>query len=223
MANPLFPRLIAFATAFLTLRLIFSQSSVQAAKVNENKSPYFDGEWAIPTLEPGFEAEYRRYLQHLEKEHPDFRSEYGMRPGARVKGWPSKGGIYILYPCLGFELDFLGLDRFHNIPRPPLSESNATAEEESHCDKMRQLGAQWWETEAEYSANRYKPHYMEVIAGWPAGGGVWVFKTSDTKARVRGAAIIHNAFNMEERCKAIEQLGGVFFEDPKDCPDLDLP
>lgn len=139
MANPLFPRLIAFATAFLTLRLIFSQSSVQAAKVNENKSPYFDGEWAIPTLEPGFEAEYRRYLQHLEKEHPDFRSEYGMRPGARVKGWPSKGGIYILYPCLGFELEFLGLDRFHNIPRPPLSESNATAEEESHCDKSRFL------------------------------------------------------------------------------------
>jgi hypothetical protein len=73
---------------------------------------------------------------------------------------------------------------------------------------VRQLGARWWETEDDYRANRYKPHYMEVIAGWPEGGGVWVFKTSDVKARVRGAAIIHNAFNMEERCKAIEQLGG---------------
>jgi hypothetical protein len=74
---------------------------------------------------------------------------------------------------------------------------------------VRQLGARWWETEDDYRANRYKPHYMEVIAGWPEGGGVWVFKTSDV--------------NMEERCKAIEQLGGVFFEDPRDCPDLDLP
>ncbi|PTB46640.1 hypothetical protein M441DRAFT_126913 [Trichoderma asperellum CBS 433.97] len=223
MARLLFPHLIAFTTAFITLRFIFSQSKAQATKVDENKSPYFEGEWAIPTLEPGFEAEYRQYLHYLDKGPPDFRSEYGMRPGAKVKGWPSKGGIYILYPCLGFELSFLGLDRFRSIPRPSLSEPNATAEEDAHCDKMRQLGAQWWKTEADYRAYRYQPHYMEVIAGWPAGGGVWVFKTSDTKARVRGAAIIHNAFNMEERCKAIEQLGGVFFENPKDCPDLDLP
>jgi hypothetical protein len=134
-----FPRLIAFAAAFLTMRLIFAQSSVQASTVDENKRIYADGEWVIPTLEPGFEAEYRRYLQDNENGHPDFRSEYGMRPGALVKGWPSKGGIYVLYPCLGFELDFMGLDRFHNIPRPSLSEPNATAEEEAHCDKSRFL------------------------------------------------------------------------------------
>lgn len=60
------------------------------------------------------------------------------------------------------------------------------------------------------------------MAGWPAGGGVWVSRTSDTKASVRGAVIIQNAFNMEEWYNAIEQLGGVFFEDSEDCPDLDL-
>lgn len=51
----------------------------------------------------------------------------------------------------------------------------------------------------------------------------FVFKASAAKEAIRGAAIIHNAYTMEERCKAIEQVGGVFFENPKDCPDLDLP
>lgn len=133
------PFLIAFATTYFVLRFIISKAKAQTTKVDEKKNHYFEGEWAIPTLEPGFEEEYRRYLQYIEKGHPDFRSEYGMRPGAKVKGWPSKGGIYILYPCLGFELDFLGLDRFHNIPRPSLSEPNATAEEEEHCDKSKYL------------------------------------------------------------------------------------
>jgi hypothetical protein len=60
-------------------------------------------------------------------------------------------------------------------------------------------------------------------AGWPAGGGVWMLLTSETYARLKGTAIIHNALNMEERCKAIEKLGGRFYENPRDCPFLDLP
>lgn len=59
--------------------------------------------------------------------------------------------------------------------------------------------------------------------GWPAGGGVWVLKTTVGVADEKGAAIILNAYSMEERCKAIEQLGRVYYADAKDCPDLDLP
>ncbi|KAK1768175.1 hypothetical protein QBC33DRAFT_536455 [Phialemonium atrogriseum] len=33
---------------------------------------------------------------------------------------------------------------------------------------------------------------------------------------------IRNAYNMEERCKVIEQLGGTFYAEPRECPDLDL-
>lgn len=61
-----------------------------------------------------------------------------------------------------------------------------------------------------------------LIIGWPAGGGVWVFKTTYLDAIEKGVGRIKNAFNMEERCRAIEQLGGTFYADPKECPDFDL-
>ncbi len=34
--------------------------------------------------------------------------------------------------------------------------------------------------------------------------------------------MLFNAYSMEERCIWIEKLGGTFYADPKDCPDLDL-
>jgi hypothetical protein len=61
-----------------------------------------------------------------------------------------------------------------------------------------------------------------IKVGWPAAGGVWVLKTTKDEASRKGVAIIYNAYNMEERCKAIKQVGGVFYADPKDCLDLDL-
>ena len=35
--------------------------------------------------------------------------------------------------------------------------------------------------------------------------------------------MLFNAYTMDERCNIIEQLGGTFYANPKDCPDLDLP
>lgn len=58
--------------------------------------------------------------------------------------------------------------------------------------------------------------------GWEAGGGVWVLSTTLEEAGGKGAAIIENAFTMEERCRVIEQVGGFFYANPEDCPDLDL-
>ncbi|EHK24941.1 uncharacterized protein TRIVIDRAFT_18351, partial [Trichoderma virens Gv29-8] len=140
------------------------------------------------------------------------RSEFARGPGGFVRGWPSKGGFYVLGPCFGVELEFLGLDRFHNTPRPSISNPTAAAdEEEMHCNKMRQLGATWWKNEYEYMKNAIEPESTDGIVltvGWPAGGGVWVLAVPPIRARVIGAAIIHNAYNMEERCKVIEQLGG---------------
>lgn len=71
---------------------------------------------------------------------PDqFRVKFFRGPGTIVKGWPSKGGIYILKGCFGVELDVLGLDRFHNTPRP--SGPHAAAEEEAHCDKNKKISS----------------------------------------------------------------------------------
>lgn len=91
---------------------------------------------------------------------------------------------------------------------------------------MRQLGAEWWPNELEWAMSQIDPStppgpYIEV--GWPAGGGVWVLKTTDDDAMERGTAWISIARDMEERCRVIEQLGGVFYANPRDCPHLDLP
>lgn len=48
-------------------------------------------------------------------------------------------------------------------------------------------------------------------------------QTTEAGAGDIGAAIVHNAYTMEERCRIIEELGGTFYADPKDCPYLDLP
>ncbi|ETS03816.1 hypothetical protein M419DRAFT_57789, partial [Trichoderma reesei RUT C-30] len=155
------------------------------------------------------------------------RAEFALGPGGFVRGWPSKGGLYVLDRVFGVELEYLGLDRFNNTPRPSISDPDASAEEEEmHCNKMRQLGAIWHKSEAHYRNYKIAPELYDMdikYAGWPAGGGVWMLLTSETYARLKGTAIIHNALNMEERCKAIEKLGGRFYENPRDCPFLDLP
>ncbi|RFU75457.1 hypothetical protein TARUN_6790 [Trichoderma arundinaceum] len=221
----LLPYLLAFATAFVMLQFFPSQARAQATIDNvddEDATGY--SQWVLAESEAGLEPEYWKLL---DEEPPELRVKFGRVPGGMVKGWPSKGGFYILGPCFGVELQFLGLDRFHNVPRPSISDPTAAAdEEEMHCNKMRQLGATWWENEDDYMNKIYgqpEPTDKDLFVGWPAGGGVWVLNVSRMGASLIGAAGIHNAYNMEERCKAIEQLGGVFYADPKDCPFLDLP
>ncbi|KAJ6014733.1 hypothetical protein N7540_009324 [Penicillium herquei] len=156
-----------------------------------------------------------------------FWLSYGSGPELLVFGYPSKGGVYILHTCFGVELDFLGLDRFNNTERPSKLDPNWQAKEDAHCDRMRRLGATWWRTAADEFLEHglYPPEstdsYLQV--GWPAAGGVWVLQTTLDNAGHIGAARIHNAHDMEERCRWIEKLGGVFYTDPKDCPYLDLP
>lgn len=93
---------------------------------------------------------------------------------------------------------------------------------------MRQLGATWWPSEEEWIKDGIEVKYDEtsepvIEVGWPAEGGVWVLKTTLGGAIDRGTARISIARDMEERCRVIQQLGGVFYANPKDCPHLDLP
>jgi hypothetical protein len=93
---------------------------------------------------------------------------------------------------------------------------------------VRQLGAKWWESEtAEFYGSwetRTRTNWDDkfIITGWPAGGGVWVLNGTIREATKKHAGMAFNAFNMEERSKIIEKLGGTFYTNPKDCPDLDL-
>ncbi|ROW14347.1 hypothetical protein VPNG_04014 [Cytospora leucostoma] len=153
-----------------------------------------------------------------------FRSHYNLGPGVGIQGLPACGGEYLLSGATGVELDFLGLDRFRDTERPPGAVAGSP-DEEAHCDRMRQLGALWFpdtHTFVEWAVgDTGDSPYIKV--GWPAGGGVWVLSSTEDEAGEMGVGIIHNAYNMEERCKALELLGAVFYEEPRDCPDLDLP
>lgn len=155
---------------------------------------------------------------HLEKKMN--RTEFTAGSLTVVRGWPSTGGFYTL-SCDGVELEFLGLDRFEPTPR-----SQNPAEEDAFCANMRKLGAHWWpdqdaeafdSLEGEYRTNRVVKAF-----GWPADGGVWALKMPEMDSYMKGMSRIRNAFSMEERCRQIEKLGGVFYSDPAKCPDLKL-
>lgn len=171
---------------------------------------------------------------YIPGDNRQWRVSFGNGPGASVRGWPSKGGLYTLYPCFTVELDFLGLDRFRPADRPQSSTSAAAAaaaeaDEEAHCRRMRQLGAEWWpsaDDEARWSFENPEGSWelTKPVAyfGWPARGGVWVLSTTIIGASQMGAGRIHIAVTMDERCKIMEDLGAVYYARPEDCPLLDL-
>ncbi|WQF82579.1 hypothetical protein CDEST_07593 [Colletotrichum destructivum] len=141
-----------------------------------------------------------------------------------------------------FHLEFLGLDRV--VPTPW---GEDPADEDTHCANMRQLGAKFYKSDWDYhlkttkheepqdphqkamelgkenlfaaeEANKSAEKLIEVL-GWPTTGGVWALKVSTDKVHSFG---VRNAFTMDEKCRAMEMMGGVFYAHPNDCPDLDL-
>ncbi|KAL7929501.1 hypothetical protein V8C35DRAFT_315431 [Trichoderma chlorosporum] len=213
----LFAYLIAFATAFATLGSCFQQSQI-----------------SLPTIKAQWDSDTRYAYDVAQSplcddgEKQKFRAKFGAGAGVSVLGWPSKGGLYVLEQCFTVELEFLKLDRFHDTPRPSISEPGAAEEEEEHCNRMRQLGAIWWQSEREWHMSLIREtigvgvNDAFIKVGWPAGGGVWVLNVTYYEAMNKGAGVIYNAPDMEHRCQLIEQLGGVFYENPKDWLDLDL-
>lgn len=68
--------------------------------------------------------------------------------------------------------------------------------------------------------HRWLPKKSFLRTGWPATGGVWVLCLTEKEAVKKNAGMIFNAYSMEERCRVIEQLGGTFYANPEDCPEL---
>ncbi|KAI8408162.1 hypothetical protein FOFC_11096 [Fusarium oxysporum] len=138
------------------------------------------------------------------------RVGFGDYIGGTATGWPAKGG-FLRHLCSIVELEFLGLDRFQRA-----NMSDDPEKEEAYYNKMRLLGEILDETtEKDLDSPR-------LFVGVPAGSGVWVIYTTFSRSRREGLGRIGNALTMEERCDKIKEFGGTFYEDPKDCPHLDL-
>ncbi|OHE91502.1 hypothetical protein CORC01_13198 [Colletotrichum orchidophilum] len=146
------------------------------------------------------------------------RTAFGFGHWTTVYGYPSTGGCYTL-KCDGVELDFLGLSRFE-----PTFRSGDPDEEDAHCARMVKLGPNWWKSLTHYLVNQsFEQATWEddvVIAGYPAAGGLWLLKTTRAEAADAGVAVIHNARNMEERCRLIADCGGRFFKAADKVPEL---
>ena len=142
---------------------------------------------------------------------PMVRTAFGHRTTV-VQGWPSTGGIYKISDADAVVLDFLQLDRFNETPR-----SDDPEEEDAFCRRLSMIGARWWSSEEEseiplpFKVRDGKRVTMEKLwLGWPKAGGVWALSLDEHEGSKRGVGRIKNAINMEERCRAIEMLGGVF-------------
>ena len=148
------------------------------------------------------------------------RSEFG-RGGCVVYGWPSSGGMLVKEPADIVDLEFLGLDRFKASPR-----SQNVVEEDAFCERMRKLGAKWWESEGDYfnvlvgERERSPLEASELVFGWPTTGGVWVLRFEDRQKRPKDFGRLHMALNMDERCGIIEEYGGTFYPEPEDVEEL---
>ena len=140
---------------------------------------------------------------------PAIRTDFGGR-GTIVYGWPSTGGLWVHSDCYAVELDFLGLPRFH-----PSDTERFSPAEDSFCKRLEMIGARFHESEYAYNHHGYRYRDSGVWYGWPGDapdGGVWVLRTKGIEDAELGVARIRNARTMDERCKAIEMLGGKFYE-----------
>ena len=142
----------------------------------------------------------------------DKRATFGRR-GVTVFGWPSTGGIIIKESANVVDLIYLGADRLHASRRAATG-----AEEDNFCDKLRKLGARWWEDEQSYNdvlIGAREPTELEereLITAWPNSGGVWVLTFSTQNAIPKDFGRIHMALNMAERSSVMKEYGAIYFD-----------
>ncbi|KAK3690768.1 hypothetical protein LTR37_018990 [Vermiconidia calcicola] len=132
---------------------------------------------------------------------PAVRTVFGGK-GTIVYGWPSTGGIWVHEDCYGVELHFLSLSRFE-------------PSEDGFCKRLEMIGAHFYESEYAFNIQTFTYNASRVWYGWPGDapkGGVWVLRTKGPEGAELGVSRIRNALTMEERCKAIEMLGGKFYK-----------
>jgi hypothetical protein len=141
-----------------------------------------------------------------------------------VMCWPSVGGIIVNTHVTSVELDFLKLPRFQSFPRS----YNASAEDE-FCRQLRRTGGKWWESHGDFidavSAKTRPTSAKEresLILGWSGDGGVWVIKEAHwySFGVEPGFWRLRNAHTMDERCKAMEMSGAIYYRNAEDCTDV---
>jgi hypothetical protein len=188
---------------------------------------------------------------HIE---PDFPSQptdvrtYFNGDGCHIHGHPSTGGILIKHSADLVDLLYLSLPRLK-----PTSRSADAADEDAFCERLRRLGASWWQDEATflrafhgkeaYDEDRYLPHERpasmvneaanekrarrNLIVGWLADGvGVWISRRQHVRhwyAMSGSGQRLRFALSMEERIMVMQESGAEFVEDAEMVRELNEP
>jgi hypothetical protein len=93
--------------------------------------------------------------------------------GCTIYGYPSTGGILVKDNATILDMNFLSLPRFDAVER-----SFDRAEEDAFCERLRRVGATWWQYNCEWLDNLME-HCDELVTdeqkrimvyGWPSDG-----------------------------------------------------
>ena len=134
-----------------------------------------------------------------------------------VRGYPSTGGILML-PLDIAVAEHLGLPRLQSVRR-----ASDPIEEDAFCDRLRLLGAKWWESEYVYYRKLIGMDDMTemekkeaITVGWPATGGVWILRSR----KGLDSGMLRMCVKMEERCELLKRWGATFYEDPSEVEEF---
>lgn len=183
-----------------------------------------------------------RIPETLYPSEPTNVRSYFSQTACHIHGHPSSGGILIKRSANLVDLQFLSLPR--NISTYKSENAN---EEDAFCDRMRRIGATWWESEAVFlralvgedtydgdpaddekdpvvrAANKARAQRI-VTFGWPTDSfGVWVLRFKKGMKRPTDYGKTEFATNMEERIELMKQFGAEFVEDLSQVKELQEP
>ncbi len=139
---------------------------------------------------------------------------------ATVYAWPSTGGRLELQNPSALELDILGIEDHFNES----NKSNDAVEEDAFFLRLRRLGGTFYEYQYGSRHEELRGAEIHTWLGWPEDeehkGGVWVLKLKWSElrspVRPRMTGRIRLARTMQDRCRAIEMCGGIFYANPPD-------
>ncbi|KAM7198762.1 hypothetical protein V8F20_006077 [Naviculisporaceae sp. PSN 640] len=193
----------------------------QSSTASSVGSPHLSTSMSDHYHRPGVDS----HCSHITWPSDNLRVYFGITIGAEVKCFPSSGGVYV-HHCSPMELDFLDLPRCDSVPP-----SSDPAVEDAFCARLQLLGAKWFPSIANKHEHdgekifkvRVPPGEDDIhFFGVTSEGGLWVLAIDELGGWEKGVGRIENAANMEDKCKEIEKLGGVFYANPRDCPLLDF-
>ncbi|KAF4627301.1 hypothetical protein G7Y89_g10860 [Cudoniella acicularis] len=190
------------------------------------------------------------------------KSIYGFPPLKPSSEWPSYFEIPNSSPAIRSYI--LGPNWESRLVKiPPINRWNYTQEciptpsdpidEAKHCLLMKRCGAQLHETtpagvEAARGSNLYHKLRRKQIMGWPAAGGVWIYRLPEElfedKSLEEGMEYLDRVasgeepdyehelnvlklrlsqqLDMEGYCKVLQEAGAVFYPDPAECPEVKI-